>query len=439
MGLTDSTSIVMGIIIGSAIFIVPAEITREVGSAHTALAVWIATGVLSLFGALTFAELASMLPQAGGQYIYLREVYGPMVSFLCGWTFFLAAQSGSIAAVAVGFGQYLGHFLPLNGFQIQCAAVASVAVFTLINYRGVREGGTVQTLLTGLKVGAMVALVVLSYVMLRHAAHGSTHLAGGSAVKGFGASFGVAMVAALWAYDGWNNVTFAAGEVKNPERNVPLALMLGTLAVVALYVLLNLAYYRVLTVAQVAGSERVAADAAVKLLGQAGAQFVTAAIMISMLGAVNGLILAGARVYYAMAIDGLFFASCSRVHPRFRTPHLSLLLQGAWTIALIMMARYEQLFTYVIFTEWVFYALAAWGVIAMRRSRPNAPRPYRVWGYPVVPLLFVLTAVGFIINTLVQEPVAAGWGAFIVALGIPVYWVWRHNSAARLAPKDAAH
>lgn len=433
----DGTSIVMGIIIGSAIFIVPAEITREVGSAHMALVVWISTGLLSLFGALTFAELAAMMPQAGGQYIYLREVYGPMVSFLCGWTFFLAAQSGSIAAVAVGFGQYLGHFIPLSAFAVRCAAAASVAVFTLINYRGVREGGSVQTLLTALKVGAIVALIVLSYVILRHPAHASATLATGTG-KGFGASFGVAIIAALWAYDGWNNVTFAAGEVKNPERNVPLALMLGTFAVVALYVTLNLAYYRVLSTAQVAASERVAADAAVKLLGQAGAQFVTAAIMISMLGAVNGLILAGARVYYAMATDGLFFTSCARIHQRFRTPHLSLVLQGVWTIALIMMARYEQLFTYVIFTEWVFYALAAWGVIVLRRSRPNAPRPYRVWGYPVVPLLFVLTAVGFIVNTLVQEPIAAGWGAFIVALGIPVYWIWRHKAARRAAPKDAA-
>jgi basic amino acid/polyamine antiporter, APA family len=429
LGLWEATSIAIGIMIGSAIFIVPAEITREVGTERTALLVWVVAGVLSLFGALSFAELAAMLPQAGGQYIYLREAYGPLVSFLCGWTFFLAVQSGSIATVAVGFAQYLGEFFTIEAWQQKIAAIAVIALLTGVNYRGVEEGGRIQSIVTGLKLGAMVALVLLGYVLV-HGARGGPHSLPTASGPAFLSSFGVAMVAAFWAYDGWNNVTFAAGEVTRPERNLPLALILGTAVVILVYVGLSSVYYHVLAVDEVANSPRVAADAALRIFGRSGSRLVTLAIIISMFGSANGMVLAGARVYYAMAQDRLFFRWCAAVHPRFRTPHLSLLLQAAWSAVLVLLGRYDQLFTYVIFAAWIFYALTAFAVVILRRKMPDLPRPYRVSGYPFVPAIFVLAAVWFIGNTLVEKPAETGWGSLIVGLGVPVYFIWSRNRGA---------
>lgn len=425
LGLWETAAMVIGIMIGSAIFIVPAEITREVGSARAALLVWTVSGVLSLFGALTFAELAAMLPQAGGQYIYLREAYGSLVSFLCGWMFFLVQQSGGIATLAVGFAQFLGNLHPISYWQQKAAAAAAVAVLTAINYRGVRQGGWVQSIFTALNVGTIVALVALGWALVRGSPGGAAASLPRPTGLAFLSSFGVAMVAALWAYDGWNNVTFAAGEVRRPERTLPLALILGTAAVVVIYVGMNLVYYHVLSAAEVARSPRVAADAAVRILGPRGSHLVSMAIIIAVLGSTNGSILAGARVYYAMAKDGLFFRWCTAVHPRFRTPHLALLVQGVWSIFLVMLAGYEQLFTYTIFAAWLFYALTTLAVIVLRRKLPDLPRPYRVFGYPFVPIIFVLTAVWFIANTLVEKPLEAGIGSLIVALGVPVYWLWK--------------
>jgi len=431
LGLWETTAIVMGIMIGSAIFIVPAEITREVGSERAALGVWVISGILSLFGALSFAELASMFPQAGGQYVYLREAYGHLVSFLCGWTFFLAVQSGGISTVAVGFAQYLADFFPITPVQQKLAGSLAIVVLTAINYRGVREAGWVQSVLTGAKVGAMVALVALGFALVHGRPVGGAAKLPTPAGWGFLSSFGVAMVAALWAYDGWNNGTFAADEVKNPERNIPLALVLGTGAVVVIYILVNLVYYHVLPLLTVAQSPRVAAEAGTRLFGRSGAHWVSLAIIVAMFGCVNGMILAGARVYYAMARDGLFFRWCGNVHPRFHTPHLSLLFQAGWAILLVLLGTYEQLFTFVIFAGWIFYALAALGVIILRHTRPNVPRPYRVSGYPLVPAIFVLAAAVFILNTILARPLESGIGAGIVALGIPAYLIWRKKGSTR--------
>jgi APA family basic amino acid/polyamine antiporter len=429
LGLWETTAIVMGIMIGSAIFIVPAEITREVGSERAAICVWIICGLLSLFGALSFAELAAMFPQAGGQYVYLREAYGHLVSFLCGWTFFLAVQSGGISTVAVGFAQYLADFFPIHPGQQKLAASLAIVVLTAINYRGVREAGWVQSVLTGAKVGAMVALVALGFALVHGHAAGAVNLPT-PAGWGFFSSFGVAMVAALWAYDGWNNGSFAADEVRNPERNLPLGLILGTGAVMVIYILLNLVYYHVLPLANVAQSPRVAAEAGTRLFGRSGAHWVSLAIIVAMLGCVNGMILAGARVYYAMAKDGLFFRWCGLVHPKFHTPHLSLLSQAAWAILLVLLGTYEQLFTYVIFAGWIFYALTVFAVILLRRKRPDLRRPYRVTGYPLVPAVFLVAAAGFILNTLLAKPLESGIGCGIVALGFPVYWLWKRRSGA---------
>jgi len=410
--------------IGSAIFIVPAEITREVGSARAAVGVWAAAGVLSLCGALSFAELAAMMPQAGGQYVYLREAYGPQVSFLCGWMFFLVQNSGGIATLAVGFAKFLGGVHPLPAWEQKAAAVVAVLALTGINYSGVRKGGGVQLIFTGLNAGAIVALIVLGWVLGRASPGPAGSLPHPSGLA-FLSAFGVAMVAAFWAYEGWNNVTFAAGEVKRPERTLPRALILGTLFVVIVYVLINLVYYRVLSVTEVANSPLVAADAAVRILGSRGSRLVSLAIIIAVLGSTNGSILAGARVYYAMAKDGLFFRWCGAVHPRFHTPHLSLVVQGVWSAFLVLLAGYEQLFTFTVFAAFIFYALAAYAVIVLRRKRPDLPRPYRVPGYPLVPLIFVLGAAWFLMNTLVEKPLESGAGCLIVALGVPVYRLWK--------------
>jgi basic amino acid/polyamine antiporter, APA family len=428
LGTWGATAIVVGIMIGSAIFIVPAEITREVGSARSALAVWLVTGVLSLFGALSFAELAAMMPQAGGQYIYLREGYGPLVSFLCGWMFFLIQQSGGIATLAVGMAQYLGNFLPLGSWGEKGVAAAAILVLTAINIRGVRQGGWVQAFLTGLNVGIVVALIVVGFALASGRPPGPHSLPMPSGTRYF-ASFGVAMVAALWAYEGWNNVTFAAGEIKRPERTLPLALVLGTALVIAIYLGLNLVYYRVLTLPEIAASPRVAADAMRRLVGPWGSQLTAVAIVIAVFGSLNGSILAGARVYYAMAKDGLFFRWCAAVHPRFRTPHLALVVQGLWSSLLVLAAGYEQLFTFTVFAAWIFYALTALAVIILRRKMPDLPRPYRVPGYPAVPILFVLTATAFVANTLVEKNREAGFGTLLVLAGIPVYWLWRRKYA----------
>ncbi len=426
LGSWETTSIAMGIMIGTAIFIVPAEVTRAVGSPSAALAVWIVGGVLSLFGALTFAEMAAMMPQAGGQYVYLREAYGSLVSFLCGWAFFLGAQGGGISVLAVGFAEYLGEFFPFSPWGQKCAAAASIVLFTLINYRGVKEGGRVQSLLTGIKVGAIVALIALGFVLVRgtDAAPAALPTPSGS---GYVAAFGVALVGVLWAFEGWNTCTFAAGEVKNPQRNLPRALILGTIAVIGLYLALNLVYYRLLTLPEVAQSTRVGADAASRIFGRAGAQFVSLLIIISTLGSLNGSILAAPRVYYAMAKDGLFFRWCAAIHPKYHTPHCALVVQCIWAVLLVVMGTYDQLFTYVVFAAWIFYALTAYAVVILRRKLPDLPRPYRVFGYPWVPIGFVLASAWFIVNTLVEKPAEAGLGTAMVALGIPVFWFWRRR------------
>jgi APA family basic amino acid/polyamine antiporter len=311
-------------------------------------------------------------------------------------------------------------------WEQRAAAAASIVVFTAINYRGVREGGAVQSILTGLKVAAVVGIILLGYLLVHGAPPAGTTLPAPSGV-GILAPFGVAMVGALWAYEGWNACTFASGEVKNPERNLPLALIFGTLAVIVLYLGLNLIYYHVLDLNEIAASSRVGSDAAVRIFGRTGSYLVTVVIIISTLGSLNGSILAAPRVYYAMAKDGLFFKWCSAVHPRYHTPHLALIVQMVWSVLMVALGTYEQLYTYVIFAAWVFYALTAYAVVILRRKQPDAPRPYRVFGYPVVPIVFVLASAWLILNTLIEKPVEAGIGSLMVAVGVPVYYFWKRK------------
>lgn len=430
----DATSIVIGVVIGSGIFIVPATISAAVRTPLSLVLVWLAAGALSLFGALSYAELGALFPAAGGQYAYLREAYGPLWSFLYGWSLFWVAQSGSIAAVGVGFATYLGYFLPSHGTILdvswplhtsvseqQIWAAALILVLTALNYIGLKYGAFVQNLFTILKSAACLAIVGVGLVAGSRPI--GTILAGGQSPSGLGyvTAFGVALVAALWALDGWNNVTFVAAEAESPRRTIPLALLVGTSAVVGIYLLMNLAYLRTLEITQIAASERVAADSMQQIVGGLGTSLIAGCIVISTLGCVNGMILAGARVYQAQAGDGLFPARMAALHPSFATPGFALVTQGIWSALLALSGKYDQLFTFAIFALWVFYGMSVAAVFVFRRHGMRS-EGYRVWGYPVVPALFLLVCVGFLINTLVETPTESLIGSALILAGLPAYF-----------------
>jgi len=437
LGGPEAAAIVVGTIIGSGIFLVPKTMVLHVGNAWAVLAVFAAGGLLSLAGALTYAELGAALPHAGGEYVYLREAYGRLASFLYGWTQFWVMKSGSIAALATAFFYYLANFWPeLQGtwFRIplplgpgggplpvsrgQILAMGLILGLAWLNYFGVRLGGKVQSAVTILKIVLILAIVVLAAA-----------LGGGktsnlfSEVEHTGGLTGIfaALVAALWAYDGWNNLSMVSGEVRRPERTIPRALIGGVLAVMAVYLATNLAYFSVLPASDVAQSDRVASDAARRFLGDAGGDAVALAAMISIFAALNGAILSGARVPYAMARDGLFFRPLARVHPAHRTPHYAILTLSVWSAALVLSGRYEQLFTYVIFASWIFYSATAAGVFILRARRPQLERPYRTLGYPAVPALFVAVAACLLVMTLIESPRESLMGLALMALGVPYY------------------
>jgi len=410
--------------IGTGIFIVPQSIAASVETAGWILAVWVLASVLAMLGAFTYAELGAAMPHAGGDYVYIREAFGRPAGFLFGWTQLLVARSGSIAALAAGVAIQLGDFLPLGEWGGKIAALAAVALLTGINVTGVRSGGNVQLLFTILKIGALLTLIVLAFTSDAGSSANFSPLFSPGIELGFIGLFGLALVDALWAYDGWNDVNLTAGEVKDPKRNIPRAMM-GSLGIVMLvYILANLAYLYVLPAAGQAASQRVAADVARAVLGDFGARFINLAILLSMFGALNGSILSGARIFYAMAEDGLFFRKFASVHPRFFTPAVALLGQALWAGVLIAFAVYRQLTTYVVFASWVFYSLSSLALIRLRRTRPELERPYRSWAYPYSQILFVIAATGIILNTLWVSPRESFIGLAIIAFGIPVFWIW---------------
>ena len=429
LGLREAVTVLMGSIIGSGIFLTPRAIAQAIQSPGIIILVWTVSGILTLFGALAYAELGAMMPRSGGQYVYLREAFGPLWGFLFGWTLLLVIQTGSIAAVAVAFAEYSGYFIPLSPILMKVVAILCILLLTAVNYAGVRFGGWVQNIFTFLKVGAIVALVVLGLGLRGGSWANFQPIWGGINHQGLLRAFGVAMVAALWSYDGWNNVGFVADEIKNPQRNLPIALAFGTLGVILIYLSANLVYIYILQVGQIAQSQLVAADVAKKLIGPLGGAAISAAVLVSTFGTVNGFILAGPRVYYAMARDGLFFKKIGEIHRSFRTPAFSILLQGVWASLLTLTGKFEQLFTYVIFASWLYYAMAVSGVIVLRRKYPSAPRPYKTWGYPVVPMLFVAIALWFVYNTLTSDPRDSLMGLILVLLGLPAYWYWRRKSS----------
>ena len=424
LGMLDATAIVVGIVIGSGIFVLPNLIAQNVPSPAAILALWIVSGVLSFFGALAYAELGAMMPATGGQYVYLREAYGPLCAFVSGWTFMLAVLSGGSAWLAVTFSIYAGYFVRLTPVTSKIVSIALIAAVSAVNYVGVKEGAWVQRAFTYLKIAALLVLIGAGFLSPHSAA---TAAAVGSAARPpFSlAHFGIAMAACLMAYNGWSYVSFVAGEVKDPQRNLLRAMTVGMTAVALLYVFTNAAYLRVMTVPQIAATERVGADLATRTMGSIGGTFVSLTILLSIIGAVNGCILTAARIPFAQARDRLFFARFGEIHPRFQTPAFAILASAVWTALLVLTGSYDTLYSYSILAAWIFYTMSVGAVFVLRRKLPDLARPYRMWGYPYTLWLFVAVSVWFMLNALVTEPRPSLMAFVIVAAGILAYWLWR--------------
>lgn len=483
LGLTSATMLVMGSMIGSGIFIVSAEIAREVNSPALLIGAWVVTGFMTIVGALSYGELAAMMPRAGGQYVYLREALGPLWGFLYGWTLFLVIQTGTIAAVGVAFGKFLGVFFPsvssthwilhfwkvppipigpmiLGNMDVglntqNLVAILVVVALSIINVFGIKTGAFIQNIFTAAKVAALFGLVLLGIFLGRNAqalaanfrgsfwhnaALGTMHDIGGGVLVGTLTVLAVAQVGSLFSADAWNNVTFTAGEVKNPSRNLPVSLALGTGIVIALYIGCNFIYLNVLPLDGIrngatilergikyATEDRVATAVMTQMFGAVGGLLMAAAIVLSGFGCNNGLILAGARVYYAMAKDGLFFRHVAKLHPTYRTPAVSLMVQMVWTCILCVSGSYGQLLDYIIFAVLVFYILTIVGLFVLRHTHAEAERPYRAIGYPVLPAIYILVALFIDVVLLRYKPQYTWPGLTIVLLGIPVYYLWRRQ------------
>jgi basic amino acid/polyamine antiporter, APA family len=491
LGLTSSTMLVIGSMIGSGIFIVSAEISREVNSPALLIAAWLVTGFLTIVGALSYGELAAMMPRAGGQYVYLREALGPLWGFLYGWTLFLVIQTGTIAAVGVAFGKFLGIFFPsissshwilhfwrvppiaigpmvLGNMDVglstqNLTAILVVVVLSLINVFGVKTGAMVQNVFTVAKVSALAGLVLLGLFLGRsaealaanfnghfwqNAGFGTTHpvqvgVGGPTVLVGTLTIIAIAQVGSLFSADAWNNVTFTAGEIKDPKRNLPLSLAIGTFVVITLYTLCNVIYLTSLPLAGTANGatilergikyateDRVGTAVMTQMFGATGGALMAVAIMLSTFGCANGLILAGARVYYAMAKDGLFFRSVAKLHPTYKTPAVSLMVQMVWTCILCVSGSYGQLLDYIIFAVLVFYILTIAGLFVLRRTHPDAERPYRAIGYPALPAIYIVFALFIDVVLLLYKPQYTWPGLIIVLVGIPVYYLWSRRTAS---------
>ena len=438
LSLRDLVLLVVGAVIGSGIFLVPGTVlTQTDGRVGIALLVWLIAGVLSLLGALTYGELSAADPEAGGIYVYIRNGFGRFPAFLYGWTLLFMISAGSIAALSVAFTSYLNQLVPVGGWTAKLVSVAVIAVIMALNVRGTRQSSDVQNVTTAIKAGA---ILIMGLVLL---------FAGGGlqdsraalwpeAINGSVFSGALtAIIAVLWAYEGWQYVTFSAGEIKEPQRNFPRGIVIGTLTLIVIYCFANIAYLAALGPAGVAQSSTVAADAVGAIMGPVAGQLIAAVILISMFSAANSILLTTPRVYYAMAKDGIFFHRLANVHPRFGTPATAVVVQAVWAMALALSGTFTQLLTYVVFTGWIFYALGAASIFVMRRTRPDAPRPFRVPGYPFTPLLFVLASATIVINTLVTQPRLALVGVAFVLSGAPAFVIWRRFAARTPIPAPA--
>ncbi len=410
---------VVGIIIGASIFVQPSEINRHVPTVPGVLAVWLAAGILTLFGSLVCAELSSVYPRTGGVYVFLKETISPAWGFLWGWAMFWSAHSGIIAASSMIFARYVGFFVPLGDTGIRAVAIAGILLLSFINYLGVRQGSLLQTLVTGGKVIAIALLLLMVAFFGAPAAHS----AGPQAAPVSFREFVLGVSAALFAFGGWHMVTYTAGETRDPAKTIPRALLIGSLVVTTAYVALNAAYLYLLPLGKVTSSTRVAADAAFAMAGTRGATLISALVVLSAVGVLNGVILAGPRTYLAMAQDGLAFRWLARIEPRFHTPGRAIAIQAVWSCALVATGTYRALFTRVVYTEWLFFALMSMGLIRLRRNPAYTP-VYRAWGYPWVQIVFAAAAVIVAGISIAADPVQAATGLFLVVLGLPVYYVW---------------
>jgi APA family basic amino acid/polyamine antiporter len=454
LSLLDATMLVVGSMIGSGIFIVSADIARNMRSPAGLLVVWAVSGLMTLFAALSYGELAAAMPHAGGQYVFLREGLGRLPGFLYGWTLFLVIQTGTIAAVAVAFARFLGVFfpavspdlfvsfgkLPMPGGSIELGlspqrvvGIVVIALLTAVNMRGLREAKWIQNIFTIAKTGALAGLILVGLTLGRNpqAIHLNFYRMWEGTPVGAALllAFGAAMVGSLFSSDAWNNVTFAAAEVRRPERNLPLALALGTGIVTVLYLLANVAYLSVLSLASIqnAPQDRVGTLAMEHIFGPVGQYIMAGAILVSTFGCLNGLILAGARVYYAMARDGLFFEPAGRISHKTHVPTWALAVQGVWTAFLTLTGSYGQLLDYVIFAALIFYVLTMLALFSLRRKRPDMPRPYKAFGYPLIPALYTLSAAAVAVILLFAKPSYSFAGLFLVLLGVPVYYLWNRR------------
>ncbi|MGD8535552.1 MAG: amino acid permease [Candidatus Aminicenantes bacterium] len=422
IGLPQATAMVVGTIIGASIFVQPSEITGQVPSVLGVFMVWLIAGILTFFGAMVCAEMASIFTQTGGVYVFLKESFSPSVGFLWGWGMFWSIHSGIIAAIAVIFARYIGYFMPLGNTGIKIVSVLVILIISVVNYMGVKQGSTLQTLFTLGKVVAIVVIVILGFTL------GSKipdhFVMEGVANTGISIHhFFLALVAGLFAFGGWHMVTYNAEETLHPRKTIPRALMVGTLTVTLCYIALNAVYMYVLPLNVVASSKRIAADAADALLGYGGGSFMSALVIFSTFGALSGIILCGPRVYYSMAKDGLLFRWLGTVHPQYRTPHRAIFIQAVWSSVLVATGTYTTLFTRVVYTEWIFFALMAGGLILLRR-RSNVVRAYKIWGYPVIPVVFIISSLAIVANQIISDPRESLFGLSLVFSGLPVYYLW---------------
>jgi len=423
--LLDATMINAGGIIGSGIFMVPATIALLTGSTSLILAVWVFGGLISLFGALSIAELGAAMPRAGGQFVYLNEAYGPVWGFLYGWSCVAVINTASIAAVGVAFSEYLGFFFPLSSLEIKSIAILSVIFLTIINILDVKSGARAQNIFTLLKIGAILGIIALGVFMDGGSSENIQPFYPEQSINSLVGPLGLAMVSVLWTYDGWIFITYVAGEVKNPGRNIPLSLVLCMIIVVTIYLLINFVFTYTLGIGPMGESSLVASDSASVFLGESGAALVSIIILISLLGANNGFILTSARINYAMAKDKLFFHKAASIHPRFKSPANALMIQAVWASLLTFSGSYNQLITYIIFASWIFYAMSCAAVIILRKTRPEMERPYKTPGYPYIPMIFIIFSVFLTINTILEAPRDAIVGLGIILSGLPLYFYWK--------------
>jgi len=436
LSMFDLTMIAIGSSIGSGIFLTPGYVAKALPSPVWILAVWFVGGVMALCGALTYAELGAMMPRAGGVYVFLSEAYGGLTGFLYGWAYFLVVNTGALAALAVGFSTYLGALFSLSPSGMTAAAVLGILFVTAVNVLGVKSGGIFSDVFTLLKLAGIAMILVVGFGW---GSHGTidllTPLTTGT--RGLTSGITIAFVSVLWSYGGWQHATFTAAEARNPQTTVPRALIIGASVVTLAYLLTNVAYMYLLPVGTMGNSACVASDAIVPVLGQTGGKIISLAIFISMFGTTGIYTLTAPRIYFAMANDGVFFKRVSEVHPRFHTPVFSIVIQSAWAITLIFLwGTYEKLISYVVFADWIFFALAALSIFVFRRRNPQVVRPYKTLGYPFTPLLFILLASLFVVYTLIEKPVESGAGLLFLGLGVPVYYFWKRRSTPSTSLRD---